>query len=46
MTIWLAIGATAVGCYALKLLGVGASPRLLANPMVRTVSALAPIFHR
>lgn len=43
MTVWLAILGTAAGCYALKLLGLAASPRLLEDERVRTVAALAPI---
>ncbi|WP_377269104.1 AzlD domain-containing protein [Peterkaempfera sp. SMS 1(5)a] len=43
MTVWLAVGATAVGCYLLKLLGLSVPTGLLDRPVVRRFAALAPV---
>ncbi len=43
MTAWIAIGATALGCYLLKLLGLSVPAGLLERPVVRLYAALIPI---
>ncbi|MGA5703539.1 AzlD domain-containing protein [Peterkaempfera bronchialis] len=43
MTVWLAIGATAAGCYLMKLLGLNVPTGLLDRPAVRRFAALAPV---
>jgi branched-subunit amino acid transport protein len=43
MTTWIAILATAAGCYLLKLLGLLAPEGLLERPLVRRFAALAPV---
>jgi branched-subunit amino acid transport protein len=43
MTVWLAVGATAAGCYLLKLLGLSVPTGLLDRPAVRRFAALAPV---
>ena len=40
---WIAILATAAGCYALKLAGLTVPPRLLASPRVRRFAELVPV---
>jgi hypothetical protein len=40
---WIAIGATAVGCYAVKLLGLSVPAGLLERPLVKRLAALVPI---
>ena len=40
---WVAVLATAAGCYALKLAGVTVPPRLLARPRVRRFAELVPV---
>jgi branched-subunit amino acid transport protein len=40
---WVAVLATSVGCYALKLAGLTVPPRLLANPRVRRFAELVPV---
>jgi branched-subunit amino acid transport protein len=41
--IWVAVLATAAGCYLMKLAGLSVPQRLLASARVRTVAALLPI---
>ncbi|MEW1719259.1 AzlD domain-containing protein [Streptomyces sp. NPDC093109] len=43
MTIWIAIGATAVGCYLVKLLGLLVPAAALERPLVQRLSALLPV---
>jgi branched-subunit amino acid transport protein len=43
MTTWIAIVGTAVGCYALKLLGLAAPEGWLERPLVRRFATLAPV---
>jgi branched-subunit amino acid transport protein len=43
MTVWAAIGATALGCYLLKLLGLSIPAGLLERPGVRRYAALIPV---
>lgn len=43
MSLWIAIAATAAGCYALKLAGLVTPRRLLAGPRVRRFSELVPV---
>ena len=40
---WAAIGVTAVGCYAVKTLGLSIPAGLLERPLVRRLAALVPI---
>jgi branched-subunit amino acid transport protein len=40
---WIAIAVTAVGCYAVKLLGLSVPAGLLDRPVVRRLAALVPI---
>ncbi|MEE1798310.1 MULTISPECIES: AzlD domain-containing protein [unclassified Streptomyces] len=43
MTVWIAIGATALGCYLLKLLGLLVPAGVLERPLVQRLSALLPV---
>ncbi|MFK0296444.1 AzlD domain-containing protein [Streptomyces sp. NPDC090442] len=43
MTVWIAIGVTAVGCYLVKLLGLSAPAGVLERPLVRRLAALLPV---
>ncbi|MGW7607509.1 AzlD domain-containing protein [Streptomyces sp. NPDC054766] len=43
MNIWIAIGATAVGCYALKLIGLLIPAGVLERPLVQRLAALLPV---
>ncbi|MFC9429095.1 MULTISPECIES: AzlD domain-containing protein [unclassified Streptomyces] len=43
MTVWIAIGATAVGCYLVKLLGLLVPAGALERPLVQRLSALLPV---
>ncbi|RII09491.1 Branched-chain amino acid transport protein (AzlD) [Streptomyces sp. YIM 130001] len=43
MNIWLAIALTAVGCYAVKLLGLLVPAGALERPMVQRMAALLPV---
>ncbi|MFJ9032364.1 AzlD domain-containing protein [Streptomyces sp. NPDC102274] len=43
MTIWIAIGATAIGCYLVKLLGLLVPAGALERPLVQRLSALLPV---
>jgi branched-subunit amino acid transport protein len=40
---WIAVLATAAGCYALKLAGLTVPPRLLASPRIRRFTELVPV---
>lgn len=40
---WIAIGATALGCYGVKLLGLSVPAGLLERPLVKRLAALLPI---
>jgi uncharacterized membrane protein len=41
--IWLAVGLTLIGCYALKLAGLLVPPRVLQRPRVRRVAEQLPV---
>lgn len=41
--IWIAVLATSVGCYALKLAGLTVPQRVLASPRVRRFAELVPV---
>jgi branched-subunit amino acid transport protein len=41
--IWIAVLATAAGCYALKLAGLTVPQRLVASPRVRRFAELVPV---
>lgn len=43
MNIWIAIGATAVGCYAVKLIGLLVPAGVLERPLVKRLAALLPV---
>ncbi|MFD6493155.1 AzlD domain-containing protein [Streptomyces sp. NPDC059944] len=43
MNIWIAIGATAVGCYVVKLVGLLIPAGVLERPLVQRLSALLPV---
>ncbi|MEU9287812.1 AzlD domain-containing protein [Streptomyces sp. NPDC048275] len=43
MNIWIAIGATAVGCYAVKLIGLAVPVGVLERPFVKRLAALLPV---
>ncbi|WP_338701216.1 AzlD domain-containing protein [Streptomyces sp. Q6] len=43
MNIWIAIGVTAVGCYAVKLIGLLVPAGALERPVVRRLAALLPV---
>ncbi|WP_131738306.1 AzlD domain-containing protein [Actinomadura roseirufa] len=43
MSVWIAILATAAGCYALKLAGLVAPQRVLADPRVRRFTDVVPV---
>lgn len=43
MTLWIAVAATALGCYALKLTGLVTPQRVLADRRVRRFSELVPV---
>ncbi|MFJ4849812.1 MULTISPECIES: AzlD domain-containing protein [unclassified Streptomyces] len=43
MSTWLAVAATALGCYAMKLLGLSVPAGFLERPLVRRLAALLPI---
>ncbi|MDX3072528.1 AzlD domain-containing protein [Streptomyces sp. NPDC088354] len=43
MSTWIAIAATAFGCYAVKLLGLSVPAGFLERPLVRRLAALLPI---
>lgn len=43
MTIWIAIGVTVLGCYAVKLVGLLVPAGVLERPLVRRLAALLPV---
>ncbi|MFK4545886.1 branched-subunit amino acid transport protein AzlD [Streptomyces tendae] len=43
MSVWIAIGVTAVGCYAVKFLGLLVPASALERPLVRRLAALLPV---
>ncbi|WP_329414280.1 AzlD domain-containing protein [Streptomyces sp. NBC_00704] len=43
MNTWIAIGATALGCYAVKLAGLLVPEGVLERPLVRRFAALLPV---
>ncbi|MFJ8792418.1 AzlD domain-containing protein [Streptomyces sp. NPDC102462] len=43
MNTWIAIGATALGCYAVKLAGLLVPAGALERPLVKRLSALLPV---
>lgn len=43
MSVWIAIGATAVGCYLVKLLGLLVPAGALERPLVKSLAALLPV---
>lgn len=43
MSIWIAIGATAVGCYVVKLIGLLIPAGVLERPLVQRLAALLPV---
>lgn len=43
MNTWIAIGVTALGCYAVKLAGLLVPARVLGRPLVRRLAALLPV---
>ncbi|WP_121710402.1 AzlD domain-containing protein [Streptomyces sp. E5N91] len=43
MSVWIAIGVTVVGCYAVKLLGLLVPAGALERPLVRRLAALLPV---
>jgi Branched-chain amino acid transport protein (AzlD). len=43
LNIWIAIGATAVGCYAVKLIGLLIPAGVLERPLVQRLAALLPV---
>ncbi|MFE9769926.1 AzlD domain-containing protein [Streptomyces sp. NPDC005808] len=43
MSIWIAIGATAVGCYVVKLIGLLVPAGVLERPLVQRLAALLPV---
>ncbi|MET7698446.1 AzlD domain-containing protein [Streptomyces sp. NPDC005485] len=43
MNVWIAIGATAVGCYVVKLIGLLVPAGVLERPLVKRLAALLPV---
>ncbi|MBO8201208.1 AzlD domain-containing protein [Streptomyces smyrnaeus] len=43
MSVWIAIGATALGCYLVKLLGLSVPAGMLERPLVQRLAALLPV---
>jgi hypothetical protein len=43
VNVWIAIGATALGCYAVKLTGLLVPAGVLERPLVRRLAALLPV---
>ncbi|MEU5697686.1 AzlD domain-containing protein [Streptomyces aurantiacus] len=43
MNIWIAIAVTAVGCYAVKLIGLLIPAGVLERPLVQRLAALLPV---
>ncbi|KUN16592.1 branched-chain amino acid transporter AzlD [Streptomyces antibioticus] len=43
MSVWIAIGVTAVGCYVVKLVGLLVPAGALERPLVKRLAALLPV---
>lgn len=43
MTVWVAIGLTAVGCYLVKLLGLSVPAGVLERPAIQRLAVLMPV---
>ncbi|WP_327698074.1 AzlD domain-containing protein [Streptomyces sp. NBC_00459] len=43
MNVWIAVAATALGCYVVKLLGLLVPAGVLERPLVRRLAALLPV---
>ncbi len=43
MNVWIAIGVTAAGCYAVKLAGLLVPAGVLEKPLVKRLAALLPV---
>ncbi|MEV5439050.1 AzlD domain-containing protein [Streptomyces sp. NPDC052682] len=43
MSVWIAVGVTALGCYAVKLAGLLVPAGALERPLVRRLAALLPV---
>jgi len=43
MSVWIAIAATALGCYAVKLLGLSVPEGVLERPVVKRLVTLLPV---
>ncbi|AXE89081.1 AzlD domain-containing protein [Streptomyces sp. Go-475] len=43
MTVWIAIGVTVLGCYAVKLAGLLVPAAALERPVVKRLAALLPV---
>jgi hypothetical protein len=43
MSTWIAVAVTALGCYAVKLLGLSVPAGLLERPLVKRLATLVPI---
>ncbi|WP_369200388.1 AzlD domain-containing protein [Streptomyces sp. PU-14G] len=43
MSVWIAIGVTALGCYLVKLLGLSVPAGVLERPVLRRLTALLPV---
>ncbi|MDT0568662.1 AzlD domain-containing protein [Streptomyces sp. DSM 3412] len=43
MNVWIAVAVTAVGCYAVKLIGLLVPAGLLERPLVQRLAALLPV---
>ncbi|GAA2625305.1 AzlD domain-containing protein [Streptomyces axinellae] len=43
MSVWIAIGATIVGCYLVKLLGLSVPAGALERPLTKRLAALLPV---
>ncbi len=43
MNVWIAIGATAAGCYLVKLLGLSIPAGVLDRPLVKRLATLVPV---
>ncbi|EKX64958.1 AzlD domain-containing protein [Streptomyces ipomoeae] len=43
MNVWIAIAVTALGCYAVKLIGLLVPEGVLERPLVRRLAALLPV---
>ncbi|MES5818312.1 AzlD domain-containing protein [Streptomyces sp. RG80] len=43
MSVWIAIGVTALGCYAVKLVGLLVPSGALERPLVKRLAALLPV---